>query len=270
LILSPLLLALALTGPADVGGAQTSGVAPFPGVSSDEIDDPKVARRLKRRVLFPPPAAVAPVVVAMPLPTAAAPVVAAPVAAAPPEESTTVRQSAAPPAAAPAEERNVPRVKLGYRRFSFVRPGATNPVSPSAAATQPFHSLSLDFYPLSSFVRVGLSSQYGWESGGFGGGGDYFVAQSFSVGGQYPGRQFTPFVEALAGGGYMRRLQFGRTIPTAYWQMGIDAGVEFFLSRYAFISAAIGYLHPVNGFAQETSFASVYVDTWSFKLGFGL
>ena len=268
MILSPLLLALSLAGSADAqssGVAQTSGVAPSSGVSSDEIDDPKVARRLKRRVLFPPPVAAAPVVVAMPMATAAAPI-----AAAPTGESTTVRQSAAPPAAAPADERNVPRVKLGYRRFSFVRPGATNPVSPSAAATQPFHSLSLDFYPLSSFVRVGLSSQYGWESGGFGGGGDYFVAQSFSLGGQYPGRQFTPFVEALGGGGYMRRLQFGRTIPTAYWQLGVDAGVEFFLARYAFISAAIGYLHPVNGFAQETSFASVYVDTWSFKLGFGL
>jgi hypothetical protein len=262
----PLLLSVALTGAADTGGPAPFRIQPAHGAASDEIDDPKVARRLKRRVFFPPPAAAPATTVAMPMAVPFARAAAAP----PPQESTIVRE-AAPSAAAPAPERNVPRVKFGYRRFSFVRPGATNPSSPGAgAASQPFNSLSLDFYPLSWFVRMGLSSQYGWESGKFGGGGDYFFAQSFSLGGQYPGRQFTPFVEALGGGGYMRRLQFGRTIPTAYWQMGVDAGVEFFLARYAFVSAAIGYLHPVNGFAQETSFASVYVDTWSFKLGFGL
>jgi hypothetical protein len=28
-------------------------------------------------------------------------------------------------------------------------------------------------------------------------------------------------------------------------------------------------LHPVNGFAMQQKFVSVFVDTWSFKLGVG-
>lgn len=238
-------------------------------VASEEIDDPKVARRLKRRVLFPveaPAVAAPPTVVAAalaPAPTAHAGTLR--------EETTIVREPGAAPPPATSSDRKVPRLKLGYRRFSFVRPGTTNPgTTTGAAASQAFNSVSLDLYPLSWYVRMGLSTQYGWESGRFNSGGDYFIAQSFSLGGQLPGQTFTPFFEGFAGGGYMRRVQFERTIPTAYWQLGVDAGVEFFLARYAFISAALGYLHPVNGFARETSFASVYVDTWSFKLGFGL
>jgi hypothetical protein len=119
-------------------------------------------------------------------------------------------------------------------------------------------------------VRFGLSTQYGAESGKLGGGGDYFLAETFSLGAQLPGDVVTPFAEGYAGGGYMRRRQFGSTVPTAYWQYGIDVGAEFFLSRSAFVSAAVGYLHPVNGFTRELGFTSVYVDTWSFKLGFGL
>jgi hypothetical protein len=132
-----------------------------------------------------------------------------------------------------------------------------------------FSSLSLDLYPLSWFVRLGLSSQFGWESGGFDRSGDYFLAQTFSLGAQIPGR-VTPFVEGFAGAGYMRRRQFDMTIPTAYWQLGIDAGAEIYVSGRAFVSLAFGYLRPVNGFLLQQSFTSVYVDTWSLKLGVGI
>ena len=131
--------------------------------------------------------------------------------------------------------------------------------------------MSLDFYPISRLVRFGLSTQYGWQSGQFGtGNGDYFIAQSASLGLQSAGPVVTPFAEAFAGGGYMRRFQFDRTVPTAYWQLGVDAGASFFLGDVGYVSVALGYLHPVNGFVKETSFTSVYVDTWSLKLGIGL
>ncbi len=163
-----------------------------------------------------------------------------------------------------------PTIGIGYRRFSFVQVGATTAGSPNgAAAAEPFNSLSLDFYPISRLVRFGLSTQYGWQNGQFSGG-DYFIAQSTSLGIQHAGSVVTPFAEAFAGGGYMRRFQFDRTIPTAYWQFGVDAGANFFLGEHGFVSVALGYLRPVNGFARETSFASVYVDTWSLKIGVGL
>jgi hypothetical protein len=68
----------------------------------------------------------------------------------------------------------------------------------------------------------------------------------------------------------MRRLQFDRTIPTAFWQFGVDAGVEVYVVRAGFLSFALGYLRPVNGFAERQQFTTVFVDTWSFKLGVGI
>jgi hypothetical protein len=230
------------------------------------IDDPKVARRLGTRMPAPadPPA-----------PSAAA-------GAGPAE--TVVRAAPPPPVQA---QTSFPRVALAFRRFSFVRVGASAPGSTTGtAASEPFNSLSLDLYPISSAVRFGLSSQYGWQSGSFGGGGDYFLAQSLSLGGQFPipfggdapWHQITMFAEAYAGGGYMRRLQFDVTVPTVYWQFGADLGADVFLARHGFVSFAVGYLHPVNGFATtkmtagvvtSATFTTVFVDTWSFKVGVG-
>lgn len=285
-----LYLALLLAGSGRVF-AQT----PAPG---DDLDDPKLARRLKTRVTLPvsgaaadKPSPFAPVdVLAVtpslppdsPPPTGAPPpAVASPPPAWPAPTSTSAGApeatlSESPPRARESEhdrdKGRTPILQLGYRRFSFVQIGAVSPGSTSGApAAEPFDSLSIDFYPISRLVRFGMSTQYGWQGGTFNSGsGDYFVAQSFSLGIQHAGPTVTPFAEALGGAGYMRRFQFDRTVPTAYWQFGIDAGAAFFLADHAFVSAAIGYLHAVNGFAEQQSFATVYLDTWSFKLGIGI
>jgi hypothetical protein len=159
-----------------------------------------------------------------------------------------------------------------------VRVGATDAGSTTGtAASEPFNCLSFDVYPVSSFVRFGLSTSYGWQEGAFATSGDYVIAESFSLGAQLPGRRVTPFTEAFGGAGYMRRLQFGRTVPSVYWHLGVDVGTEIFVDPRFFVSVALGYIHPVNGLVQPDSSMStsvslhtVYVDTWSFKLGFGL
>jgi hypothetical protein len=241
-------LALALTVAAAPARAQNDP----PG--REGIDDPKIERRLGARV----PGA----------------------AAAPTADQTVTRVSAPEDARSETSGLSVPHVKLGFRRFDFVRIGATDPGSTNgAAASEPFNSVSLDFYPVSTVLRFGLTTQYGWQSGTFRSNGDYFIAQSFSLGVQLPRRAVTPFAEAFGGGGYMRRVQFDRSIPTVYWQLGVDVGAEVYLSRLAYLSFALGYLHPVNGFASaestgtsvdSASFKSVFVDTWSLKLGVGL
>jgi hypothetical protein len=277
-------------------GAATAARAATP--ASDDIDDPKLARRLKTRTTLAAPA-VAPEAstpVVAPGLAASAPPTLTPTPASTPNAglaapfdprvspsasaSTTsaadVVASGAPAthiaAPAPRDAGRTPTIGIGYRRFSFVQVGATPSGSTTGSATsEPFDSLSLDFYPISRLVRFGLSTQYGWQSGQFGtGNGDYFIAQSLSLGMQSAGAVVTPFAEGFAGGGYMRRFQFDRTVPTAYWQLGIDAGASFFLGDVGYVSVALGYLHPVNGFVKETSFTSVYVDTWSLKLGIGL
>lgn len=182
----------------------------------------------------------------------------------------SVAANAAVGAALEDHEPPVPRAKLGYRRFTFVRPGAT---SGSAVASESFDNLSLDIYPVSSIVRLGLSTQLGWESGRLNDGGDYLFAESLSLGVQRRGR-VTPFGEFLLGGGYMRRMQVGMSVPTAYWQFGLDGGCEIYLGGRSYVSVAIGYLRPVNGFVQskanDTAFTSIYLDTWSFKVGVGI
>jgi hypothetical protein len=262
--------------------AQTAGGA-------DDLDDPKLARRLKNRVALPLSALAPDSVSATVSPVAPADVLAVTPSLPPPGSPALAPDSAAPDSAAPVApvdtisarpsragegegKGRTPLLELGYRRFSFVRIGATDPSSTiGASASEPFNSLSLDFYPISRLVRFGMSTQYAWQSGTFNSGsGDYLIAQSFSLGLQHPGQQITPYVQALAGAGYMRRFQFDRTVPTAYWQFGVDIGLDFFLASHALVSAGIGYLRPVNGFAVEQAFTTVYVDTWSFKLGIGI
>jgi hypothetical protein len=174
------------------------------------------------------------------------------------------------PAAEPPFQPTLPRLKLGLRRFEFVRLGASNS-NDGIAARQSFNSVAVDVYPVSRGVRIGLTSAFGWESGGFITNGDYFATQTVSLGAQIRdlGR-VVPFAEAFAGVGYMRRVQFDRTIPTAFWNFGVDAGVEIYVARVGYLSLAIGYLRPVNGFARRQTFTSVYLDTWSFKVGIGI
>jgi hypothetical protein len=245
--------------------------------AGDTIDDPKLARRLGARV--GEAAAVNP-----PLATAAAPVPEPAVPGAPPATASTSGSIApaigvsaaasAVPSPGPSDGigGRTPLLGLAYRRFSFVQVGATASGSTNGlAASEPFDSVALDFYPISRTLRFGLSTQYGWQSGRFNSrGGDYFIAQSASLGVQLPGQTVTPFAEGFAGGGYLRRFQFDRTIPTAYWQFGIDAGASIFVADHGYFSVALGYLRPVNGFLKQQSFTSVYVDTWSIKFGFGI
>lgn len=168
---------------------------------------------------------------------------------------------------------HAPRMKLAYRHFSFARVASSAPsITPGAvlpSAPQSFESIALDLYPISWFIRIGLSTQFGWESGQFNRTGDYFIAESASLGVQLPGR-FTPFVEGFAGAGYMRRKQGTNSLPSGYWQVGVDAGVEIYLANRAYVSVAAGYLHPANLFFDQQNLSSINADTWSLKLGLGI
>ena len=163
-----------------------------------------------------------------------------------------------------------PRLKLAYRKFSVASlPTATTTASGTALSPEAFESLSIDLYPMSWYLRVGTSTQFGWHKGQFDRSGDYFFAQSFSSGFQIPGR-ITPFVDALAGAGYMRRLQADGSLPTLYYQAGIEAGVEIYLASRAYTSIALGYLHTGNFFVQNSALSSVKQDSLALKFGFGI
>src|SRR5262245_10835321 len=254
-----------------LGAAASARAQTPPPATEESIDDPKVSRRLGTRITVPPapppPEAAAPT----PTPRPAQPPQ-PPAGPAPETEAgypTTVVSPYVPALAEPFRP-TLPRLKFGFRRFEFVRIGAS-PTSDGVAAPETFNNIVVDVYPVSSLIRIGLSSAFGWQSGNFLVNGDYFATQTVSLGLQYRdlGR-FVPFAEAFGGVGYMRRLQFERTIPTAFWQFGVDAGVEIYVGRVGYLSFALGYLRPINGFAKRQQFTSVFVDTWSFKLGVGI
>jgi hypothetical protein len=271
----PFALVACLIAAASVARAQSPG--------DDDIDDPKVSRRLGTRITVPPPPAPArtppaaassprPAPVRPPEPTVVEPI-APPSPSLPQSESDrstpTLAHAYRPPEEGPFRP-SPPRLKLALRHFNFVRIGASDS-SAGLAAPETFNSIGFDVYPLSSVIRIGLTTAFGWQSGTFLADGDYFAMQSFSAGGQYRdlGR-VVPFAEAFAGVGYLRRLQFDRTVPTAFWQFGIDAGAEVYVARVGYLSFALGYLRPVNGFAKRQQFTTVFVDTWSLKVGVGI
>jgi hypothetical protein len=255
-------LALWLVGAARVALAQAPAAPP----GGETIDDPKVERRLGTRIDLP--AAPLPATSVDGLVIADASAVPAPLGDTASGAAPAVSETIGP---GPRAERRVPRVQIAYRRFTFAQVGAAT--SPGAGADEAFNVLSLDFYPISSKWRFGLSTQYGWEQGTFRANGDAFVAESLSLGGQIPGPVVTPFFEGHAGGGLMQRTHTGlslNTIATGYVQLGVDVGLDVFLARHAFVSVALGYIHGTDGFVQENVFNSFSVDTWAFKLGFGL
>jgi hypothetical protein len=233
-----------------------------------DADDPKIERRLGKRVELMPgvsgsppsvPALVGAGAIPLPLPGSAA------------AADVAVPAVSVQPVAPQAPALRVPHLQIGFRRWSFAQVGALG--TPGSGPSEPFDVLSLDFYPVSSRWRFGMSTQYGWEEGTFRQKGDAFIVETVSLGGQIPGQWFTPFAEGFAGGGYMQRTHPGyqlNTVASAQAQFGFDVGTALFLARYAFLSASVGYVHAWNGYVQANAFASVSADTWSFKLGFGL
>ena len=263
--------------PAPAQASKPDARPPAPVPRDDEIDDPKVSRRLGTRISVPPPPPppAPPPATARPAapPPPAQPVAPLPPARLSPESEAADTQTLVHPYTPPAEaafQPTPPRLKLGLRHFNFIRIGASQ-TPDGIAATETFNSLGVDVYPVSNVIRIGLTTAFGWQSGTGLLDGDYFATQSFSFGGQYRDLgHVVPFAEAFTGVGYMRRLQFDRTIPTAFWQFGADAGVEVYVARTGYLSLALGYLRPVNGFAVRQQFTSVFVDTWSLKLGIGI
>jgi hypothetical protein len=272
---------LAVNALVPLWAAGTSAAAlaqePAPAGAEESIDDPKVARRLGTRVELPPAPGPegAPAAAPAAADGASASIPSGPDASGSPVFEPT-RGAGEPGGALPDEQEaprppGKPRVKLGYRRFSFAQVPPTGMTGPGAS--EPFDVLSVDFYPVSSTFRFGLSTQYGWQEGTFRQNGDAFFAQSVSFGVQFPGPALTPFVEGYAGAGLMQRTKADlglNTIATAYGQLGLDAGTEVFLARYFYLSFAVGYVHLADGYARAKSFDSFSVDTWSFKVGVGL
>jgi hypothetical protein len=259
----PLAVVLASMVPTRPAHAQSPGSLDI----AESIDDPKLERRLGTRIELVASAAPA---YAVPAETQLPAADVGTVAPLPRADAV-----ATPPRPAGAGTPRVPHLKIGYRWLTLAQLAAG--AVPGRGADETFHVVSLDFYPISSIWRLGLSTQYGWESGTFRANGDAFFAQSVSLGFQIPGQVFTPFLEGHAGAGFMQRMHEPKlpSPATAYVQLGVDLGTEIFLARYAYLSLALGYVHASNYFAgtdPKVGLAptTLSLDTFSIKVGFGI
>jgi len=208
-------------------------------------------------------------------------------AVAPADAPTVTPADAATVTAAPAARHPNPRLKLSYRSFGLTSFDGTSVGLKGA---------QLDAYPISRrYFRLGLELEGGGGDTAINGGTANLWYGLFGVGAgfQYPAR-VTPFVEGriaagALGGRYSGPLaQVGgvtlgaQTASTATFLYvgGIDAGVEVYAVSRFYVSAAIGWAHPVftgpdvaamtqnpTGGLVTRQIAS---DSFTFKIGVGL
>ena len=160
---------------------------------------------------------------------------------------------------------DVPRFKLAYRRVWAASPDGGD---------LPFDVAELDFYPVSRFVRFGLSAELGWGGGAYG---LWYFVTGASLGLQWPMR-VTPFVEGRFVAGILGGAFMGQSAVSWIYEGGIDTGVEIYYARRFYVSAAIGWAHPVYGgvdVAQLNQNHTVVredfaADSLTFKVGLGL
>jgi hypothetical protein len=152
----------------------------------------------------------------------------------PGEDDPKLARGATPPPPWWRPRHVVPRLKLAYRRLW---------TAGLDGGTAPFDVAELDYYPVSGLIRFGIAGEFGWAGGAYN-------LWSFLIGAtlgvQWPAR-VTPFVEGrfvagLIGGDYQQQ-----TLVSWMYQGGIEGGIEVYYARRFYVSAALGWTHPVYG-----------------------
>ncbi len=162
-------------------------------------------------------------------------------------------------------DHDVPRFKLSYRRQWAASPDGGD---------LPFDAAALDFYPVSKFVRFGLAGEFGYGGGNYG---LWYFVTGASLGLQWPMR-VTPFLEGRFAAGIFGGSYMGQTAVSWIYEGGIDSGIEIYYARRFYLSAAIGWAHPVYGGVDVAQLNANNVvvrkdfatDSFTFKVGLGL
>ncbi|HXU72778.1 MAG TPA: hypothetical protein VN947_25840 [Polyangia bacterium] len=160
---------------------------------------------------------------------------------------------------------DVPRVKLSYRRMWAASPDGGD---------LPFDAAELDFYPVSKLVRLGLTGEVGYGGGNYG---LWYFVTGATLGLQWPMR-VTPFLEGRFVAGIIGGSFMGQSAVSWIYEGGIETGVEVYVASRFYLSAAIGWAHPVYGGVDVTALNETQTivrkdfatDSFTFKVGLGL
>lgn len=151
-----------------------------------------------------------------------------------------------------------PRMKLSYRTFSVGEQGGRE---------ARWHAFAVDRYFVSSLVRLGGGFEGGFDSTPRS---DFMLLTNLTVGVQYPCR-LNPFLDSIYSFGLFRRDILHQDLYGFTYQIGLDAGVDFFVNLRFLLSAAIGWRRVV--FRQvgdgETDSVYLYFDSFTVRIGLG-
>jgi hypothetical protein len=184
---------------------------------------------------------------------------------------------------APVEQHAAPFMKLSFRDFAVKSLDNVNSVSLFGA--------QLDMYPVSRrWVRLAAELEAGGGTATLDTmpvpirSGIWYAISGASLGFQYPAR-FTPFVDLRFAAGLLG-LSFNEVLGGNHgafsfmYLAGIDVGFELYMGGRTYLSAAIGWVHPVyrgvdyklaiSNPTAELSYSDYASDAFTFKIGVGL
>jgi hypothetical protein len=168
---------------------------------------------------------------------------------------------------APRPPHPVPRFKLAYRRL------VTANIDPGDL---PFNVIELDFYPSSGLFRFGLDTEVGIAGNKYS---MWFLTTGANIGFQWPAR-VTPFVEGRFVAGLIGGSFEGITAVSWLITAGLDTGLELYYARRFYITASIGWAHPIFS-GVDINYVHAHPkldperkifsnDSFTFKVGLGL
>lgn len=147
---------------------------------------------------------------------------------------------------------------LGYRYFR---------IQDQLGRAQDWHLASLEVTPVRRYMRVNLLTEFGIESGPAarsGGRADIMLMQRLGLGMQYPGF-VTPLIEFQGGVGAARVELFERNDLALVYTLGLDGGVQWAVTRWMYVHAALGWIRPTFTVGSRSS----SFDRLAVKLGIG-
>jgi hypothetical protein len=147
---------------------------------------------------------------------------------------------------APPLDEPDPKLSLGLR----LRPPTTHlevsyrylAVRDPFGGSLPFHLVELDGYPVSRYVRVGLSATGGASTRRSA----WMANVGFSIGVQYPWR-VTPFLDLRFVAGVIGAYIVDRSVVSYEFHPALEGGIDVFLKASVHLVVAVGWAHPIYG-----------------------
>ena len=160
----------------------------------------------------------------------------------------------------------VPRFELSYRWLQ---------AAGLSGGSLAFHAVELDYFPVSGYFRFGLDTELGLSGGAFNA---WFFTVAAVAGVQYPWR-VTPFLDGRFAAGLVGASYLGQSAVSYIYVGGIEAGADVYFAGRFYLTAALGWAHPVySGIDVDYVKAhptldpmckSFSNDTLTFKVGLG-